>query len=224
MCISLVVLGRVLIILSSLTLLSFSFSSMGYCILVVHGLNRLCAVLSRWGAAALTVSMLLLLLLFSWKTVQQNEIWLSREALFRCACVCACDGNVCFGKSDVRFFIFLEKTVDEGSSLGFFLLLNEIWMVLFSFHFFLLYFLSGLGFKHYLTTQKFTTTTPTSWRTKGKTRQLFATIKQPSGQCVGWVGVCGSLGVCVYFWNMSRLTEHVTTVAGICFCFVFFFL
>ncbi|KAI5093952.1 transmembrane and TPR repeat-containing protein 1 isoform X1 [Silurus meridionalis] len=57
--------------------------SMGYCILVVHGLNRLCAVLSRWGAAALTISMLLLLLLFSWKTVQQNEIWLSREALFR---------------------------------------------------------------------------------------------------------------------------------------------
>ncbi|XP_027007329.1 protein O-mannosyl-transferase TMTC1 isoform X1 [Tachysurus fulvidraco] len=57
--------------------------SMGYCILVVHGLNRLCAVLSRLGAAALTVSMLLLILLFSWKTVQQNEIWLSREALFR---------------------------------------------------------------------------------------------------------------------------------------------
>ncbi|XP_031438517.1 protein O-mannosyl-transferase TMTC1 [Clupea harengus] len=56
---------------------------MGYCILVVHGLNRLCAVVGRWGAAALTVSMLLLLLLFSWKTVQQNEIWLSREALFR---------------------------------------------------------------------------------------------------------------------------------------------
>ncbi|KAG5267253.1 hypothetical protein AALO_G00219680 [Alosa alosa] len=57
--------------------------SMGYCILVVHGLNRLCAVVGRWGAAALTVSMLLLLLLFSWKTVQQNQIWLSREALFR---------------------------------------------------------------------------------------------------------------------------------------------
>ncbi|XP_017554406.1 protein O-mannosyl-transferase TMTC1 [Pygocentrus nattereri] len=57
--------------------------SMGYCILVVHGVNRLCALVGRWGAAALTVSMLLLLLLFSWKTVQQNEIWLSREALFR---------------------------------------------------------------------------------------------------------------------------------------------
>ncbi|XP_030643209.1 protein O-mannosyl-transferase TMTC1 [Chanos chanos] len=57
--------------------------SMGYCILVVHGLNRLCSVVGRWGATALTVSMLLLLLLFSWKTVQQNEIWLSREALFR---------------------------------------------------------------------------------------------------------------------------------------------
>ncbi|TSK13334.1 Transmembrane and TPR repeat-containing protein 1 [Bagarius yarrelli] len=55
---------------------------MGYCILVVHGLNRLCAMLNRWGSAALTISMLVLLLLFSWKTVQQNEIWLSRESLF----------------------------------------------------------------------------------------------------------------------------------------------
>ncbi|XP_073671117.1 protein O-mannosyl-transferase TMTC1 isoform X3 [Paramisgurnus dabryanus] len=57
--------------------------SMGYCVLVVHGLNRLYSMVSRWGAAALTVSMLVVLLLFSWKTVQQNEIWLSREALFR---------------------------------------------------------------------------------------------------------------------------------------------
>ncbi|KPP80073.1 hypothetical protein Z043_100306 [Scleropages formosus] len=58
-------------------------SSMGYCILVVHGLNRLCSLVGRWGTTALTISMLLLLLLFSWKTVQQNEVWLSREALFR---------------------------------------------------------------------------------------------------------------------------------------------
>uniref|UniRef100_A0A6Q2YIR4 dolichyl-phosphate-mannose--protein mannosyltransferase n=1 Tax=Esox lucius TaxID=8010 RepID=A0A6Q2YIR4_ESOLU len=57
--------------------------SMGYCILVAHGLGRLCSVAGRWGNTALTVSMLLVLLLFSWKTVQQNEIWLSREALFR---------------------------------------------------------------------------------------------------------------------------------------------
>ncbi|XP_057179852.1 protein O-mannosyl-transferase TMTC1 isoform X2 [Triplophysa rosa] len=57
--------------------------SMGYCVLVVHGLNRLYSVVSRWGAAALTVSVLVVLLLLSWKTVQQNEIWLSREALFR---------------------------------------------------------------------------------------------------------------------------------------------
>ncbi|XP_064200587.1 protein O-mannosyl-transferase TMTC1-like [Anguilla rostrata] len=57
--------------------------SMGYCILVVQGMNRLCSLIGRWGSTALTVSMLLLLLLFSWKTVQQNEVWLSREALFR---------------------------------------------------------------------------------------------------------------------------------------------
>lgn len=57
--------------------------SMGYCILVAHGLGRLCSVVGRWGATVLSVSMLLLLLLFSWKTVQQNNVWLSREALFR---------------------------------------------------------------------------------------------------------------------------------------------
>uniref|UniRef100_A0A3Q1EZD6 Transmembrane O-mannosyltransferase targeting cadherins 1 n=1 Tax=Acanthochromis polyacanthus TaxID=80966 RepID=A0A3Q1EZD6_9TELE len=57
--------------------------SMGYCILVAHGLGRLCSVLGRFGATVLSVSMLLLLLLFSWKTVQQNNVWLSREALFR---------------------------------------------------------------------------------------------------------------------------------------------
>uniref|UniRef100_A0A3Q1JLV8 dolichyl-phosphate-mannose--protein mannosyltransferase n=1 Tax=Anabas testudineus TaxID=64144 RepID=A0A3Q1JLV8_ANATE len=57
--------------------------SMGYCILVSHGLGRLCSVVGRWGTTVLSVSILLLLLLFSWKTVQQNHVWLSREALFR---------------------------------------------------------------------------------------------------------------------------------------------
>uniref|UniRef100_A0A8C9YZM5 dolichyl-phosphate-mannose--protein mannosyltransferase n=1 Tax=Sander lucioperca TaxID=283035 RepID=A0A8C9YZM5_SANLU len=57
--------------------------SMGYCILVAHGLGRLYSVVGRWGTTVLSVSMLLLLLLFSWKTVQQNHVWLSREALFR---------------------------------------------------------------------------------------------------------------------------------------------
>ncbi|XP_040498226.1 protein O-mannosyl-transferase TMTC1 isoform X3 [Ursus maritimus] len=57
--------------------------SMGYCILFVHGLRKLCTCLNRWGATTLTVCTALLLLLFSWKTVKQNEIWLSRESLFR---------------------------------------------------------------------------------------------------------------------------------------------
>uniref|UniRef100_A0A8C2UK91 dolichyl-phosphate-mannose--protein mannosyltransferase n=2 Tax=Chinchilla lanigera TaxID=34839 RepID=A0A8C2UK91_CHILA len=57
--------------------------SMGYCILFVHGLSKLCAWLNRCGATTLTACTVLLLLLFSWKTVKQNEIWLSREALFR---------------------------------------------------------------------------------------------------------------------------------------------
>ncbi|XP_007502899.1 protein O-mannosyl-transferase TMTC1 isoform X2 [Monodelphis domestica] len=57
--------------------------SMGYCILFVHGLNKLYTWLNRCGAATLMMSTLLLLLLFSCKTVKQNEIWLSRESLFR---------------------------------------------------------------------------------------------------------------------------------------------
>uniref|UniRef100_A0A8C5AZZ4 dolichyl-phosphate-mannose--protein mannosyltransferase n=1 Tax=Gadus morhua TaxID=8049 RepID=A0A8C5AZZ4_GADMO len=57
--------------------------SMGYCILVVHGLGRLWSLVGRGGAAALSLSLLLLLLLFSLKTVHQNHTWLSREALFR---------------------------------------------------------------------------------------------------------------------------------------------
>ncbi|XP_030581130.1 protein O-mannosyl-transferase TMTC1 [Archocentrus centrarchus] len=56
--------------------------SMGYCILGAHGLGRLCSLVGRWGTTVLSVSMLLLVLLFSWKTVHQNNVWLSREALF----------------------------------------------------------------------------------------------------------------------------------------------
>ncbi|XP_064795888.1 LOW QUALITY PROTEIN: protein O-mannosyl-transferase TMTC1-like [Oncorhynchus masou masou] len=56
--------------------------SMGYCILVAHGLGRLCSVVGPTIYHFLSPHYLLLLL-FSWKTVQQNDIWLSREALFR---------------------------------------------------------------------------------------------------------------------------------------------
>ncbi|XP_075612348.1 protein O-mannosyl-transferase TMTC1 [Balearica regulorum gibbericeps] len=55
--------------------------SMGYCILFVHGLKKLSIWLNKWRIAVLTL-FALLLLLFSWKTVKQNEIWLSRESLF----------------------------------------------------------------------------------------------------------------------------------------------
>ena len=65
------------------TCFSALFSSMGYCILFVHGMSKLCTWLHRCGAATLSVSTVLLLLLFSWKTMKQNEIWLSRESLFR---------------------------------------------------------------------------------------------------------------------------------------------
>ncbi|NXG27648.1 TMTC1 protein, partial [Dromaius novaehollandiae] len=55
--------------------------SMGYCILFVHGLRKLSTWLDKWRITLLTL-FALLLLLFSWKTVKQNEIWLSRESLF----------------------------------------------------------------------------------------------------------------------------------------------
>ncbi|NXD09923.1 TMTC1 protein, partial [Nothocercus nigrocapillus] len=55
--------------------------SMGYCILFVHGLRKLSAWLDKWRITLPTL-FALLLLLFSWKTVKQNEIWLSRESLF----------------------------------------------------------------------------------------------------------------------------------------------
>ncbi|TRZ12388.1 hypothetical protein HGM15179_014715 [Zosterops borbonicus] len=55
--------------------------SMGYCILFVHGLKKLSTWLNKWKITVPTL-FALLLLLFSWKTVKQNEIWLSRESLF----------------------------------------------------------------------------------------------------------------------------------------------
>uniref|UniRef100_A0A8C6YZ88 dolichyl-phosphate-mannose--protein mannosyltransferase n=1 Tax=Nothoprocta perdicaria TaxID=30464 RepID=A0A8C6YZ88_NOTPE len=55
--------------------------SMGYCILFVHGLRKLSTWLDKWRITLPTL-FALLLLLFSCKTVKQNEIWLSRESLF----------------------------------------------------------------------------------------------------------------------------------------------
>ncbi|XP_058718694.1 protein O-mannosyl-transferase TMTC1-like [Poecile atricapillus] len=55
--------------------------SMGYCILFVHGLKKLSTWLNKWRITVPTL-FAFLLLLFSWKTVKQNEIWLSRESLF----------------------------------------------------------------------------------------------------------------------------------------------
>lgn len=66
----------------NLILLFLSYS-MGYCILVALGVGRLCTVVGRYGTTVASVSVVLLLLFFSWKTVHQNQVWLSREALFR---------------------------------------------------------------------------------------------------------------------------------------------
>ncbi|XP_073506457.1 protein O-mannosyl-transferase TMTC1 [Phyllobates terribilis] len=57
--------------------------SMGFCILCVHGLKRLSARLGPGGSSATTFCFLLLLFLFSCKSVSQSECWGSRESLFR---------------------------------------------------------------------------------------------------------------------------------------------
>ncbi|KAG8540957.1 hypothetical protein GDO81_029993 [Engystomops pustulosus] len=57
--------------------------SMGFCILCVHGLSRLSSRVGPRGSSALTFCFLLLLVLFSCKSVSQSECWRSREALFR---------------------------------------------------------------------------------------------------------------------------------------------
>ncbi|MEE6478129.1 hypothetical protein FKM82_011750 [Ascaphus truei] len=57
--------------------------SMGFCILCVHGLKVLYSRCGPRGTSALTLCFLLLLLLFSCKSVSQSECWRSREVLFR---------------------------------------------------------------------------------------------------------------------------------------------
>ncbi|XP_077123061.1 protein O-mannosyl-transferase TMTC1 isoform X2 [Ranitomeya variabilis] len=57
--------------------------SMGFCILCVHGLKRLSARAGPGGSSATTFGFLLLLVLFSCKSVSQSECWRSRESLFR---------------------------------------------------------------------------------------------------------------------------------------------
>ncbi|KAM9311466.1 protein O-mannosyl-transferase TMTC1 [Gastrophryne carolinensis] len=57
--------------------------SMGFCILCVAGLRVLCARGGPRTSCALTSGFVLLLLLFSWKSVRQSECWRSRESLFR---------------------------------------------------------------------------------------------------------------------------------------------
>ncbi|KAG9470556.1 hypothetical protein GDO78_017356 [Eleutherodactylus coqui] len=57
--------------------------SMGFCILCVHGLKRLSSRVGPRGSSAVPLCFLLLLVLFSCKSVSQTECWRSRESLFR---------------------------------------------------------------------------------------------------------------------------------------------
>ncbi|XP_033101692.1 protein O-mannosyl-transferase TMTC1-like isoform X2 [Anneissia japonica] len=57
--------------------------SMGYCILLVHGLWNMCNKVGKPLASAITFSVLLLVAMFAWRTVVRNSVWQSRESLFR---------------------------------------------------------------------------------------------------------------------------------------------
>ncbi|XP_071942177.1 protein O-mannosyl-transferase TMTC1-like [Antedon mediterranea] len=57
--------------------------SMGYCILLVHGLWNMCNKVGKPLSSAITFSVLLLVAMFAWRTVVRNSVWHSRESLFR---------------------------------------------------------------------------------------------------------------------------------------------
>ncbi|XP_032222074.1 protein O-mannosyl-transferase TMTC1 [Nematostella vectensis] len=66
--------------------------SLGFCLLVIHGANKLC----QWShqhkpgqrsatipSKLITFFLILLIVLFCWKTVDRNHVWKNRETLFR---------------------------------------------------------------------------------------------------------------------------------------------
>ncbi|XP_078664197.1 protein O-mannosyl-transferase TMTC1-like isoform X2 [Branchiostoma floridae x Branchiostoma belcheri] len=57
--------------------------SMGYFILLVHGIHNLCCALGKPASSLMTGCAVLLILLWGWKTVHRNPIWWTRESLFR---------------------------------------------------------------------------------------------------------------------------------------------
>lgn len=57
--------------------------SVGYCLLLGLGVGRLKRAKTYWRIAC--VSLMLLLLVFSLKTIRRNRDWLNEEALYRSA-------------------------------------------------------------------------------------------------------------------------------------------
>ncbi|XP_066264640.1 protein O-mannosyl-transferase TMTC1-like isoform X1 [Branchiostoma lanceolatum] len=57
--------------------------SMGYFILLVHGLHNLCCALGKPVSSLMTGCALLLIILWGWKTINRNPTWWTRESLFR---------------------------------------------------------------------------------------------------------------------------------------------
>lgn len=148
-------------ILSGLFLFSFSILllsySMGYCILVALGVGRLCTVVGRYGTTVISVSVVLLLFSFSWKTVHQNQVWLSREALFRWAKKKrGKEGSIIDGTKDSEML----RPVSPSQ---------------------LFFPISGLVSGHFLTMPKFITTMLTFWKTAASSKRPFSTTAPLSG-------------------------------------------
>ncbi|XP_062517696.1 protein O-mannosyl-transferase TMTC1-like isoform X2 [Corticium candelabrum] len=59
--------------------------SLGFCIIVVYGASCMSDIIAKWRATkqAIMVSLCVVIILFSWRTVARNIVWQDRESLFK---------------------------------------------------------------------------------------------------------------------------------------------
>nr|XP_006817999.1 PREDICTED: transmembrane and TPR repeat-containing protein 1-like [Saccoglossus kowalevskii] len=57
--------------------------SLGFCVLVAHGLNSVCKSSNKNMSSAVTALVIAVALFFTWRTIIRNPVWHSREALFK---------------------------------------------------------------------------------------------------------------------------------------------
>ncbi|XP_077999994.1 protein O-mannosyl-transferase TMTC1-like [Glandiceps talaboti] len=58
--------------------------SLGFCILVTHGIDNICKSCHKRALSMLCTGLVLLLaVLFTWRTIIRNPVWLTRESLFK---------------------------------------------------------------------------------------------------------------------------------------------